>query len=127
MAATAGGWFDALRGTHDGLRAAGNNGKTRAVVVVRGLGRVLDWSPSGFRPDSPERDLSTMRCDICLKAGMSGNNVSHSNRHTKTRFKANVHKQTLLIKGRVQRVKICTRCLRTLNKPPRTKKGSIVG
>ena len=30
-----------------------------------------------------------MRCEICLKAGMSGNNVSHSNRHTKTRFKAN--------------------------------------
>ena len=63
-----------------------------------------------------------MRCDICLKAGMSGNNVSHSNRHTKTRFKANVHKQTLLIKGKVQRVKICTRCLRTLNKPPRSPK-----
>jgi len=30
-----------------------------------------------------------MRCDICLKAGMTGNNVSHSNRHTKTRFMAN--------------------------------------
>lgn len=53
---------------------------------------------------------------------MSGNNVSHSNRHTKTRFKANVHKQTLLIKGKVQRVKICTRCLRTVNKPPRAVK-----
>ena len=36
-----------------------------------------------------------MRCEICLKSGMSGSNVSHSNRHTKTRFKANVHKQTL--------------------------------
>ncbi|HEU0020215.1 MAG TPA: 50S ribosomal protein L28 [Dehalococcoidia bacterium] len=67
-----------------------------------------------------------MRCDICLKAGMSGNNVSHSNRHTKTRFKANVHKQTLLIKGKVQRVKICTRCLRTLNKPPRARKAHAV-
>ena len=63
-----------------------------------------------------------MRCEICLKSGMSGNNVSHSNRHTKTRFKANVHKQTLLIKGKVQRVKICTRCLRTLSKPPRAPK-----
>ena len=35
-----------------------------------------------------------MRCQLCLKSGMSGNNVSHSNRHTKTRFKANVQ-QTL--------------------------------
>ena len=41
-----------------------------------------------------------MRCDICFKAGMSGNNVSHSNRHTKTRFFANVHKQTLFHDGK---------------------------
>ena len=65
-----------------------------------------------------------MRCEICLKAGMSGNNVSHSNRHTKTRFKANVHKQTILIDGVVKKVKICSRCLRTLNKPPRSKGAS---
>jgi large subunit ribosomal protein L28 len=68
-----------------------------------------------------------MRCDVCYKSGMSGNNVSHSNRHTKTRFKANVHKQTLLIHGKVQRVKICTRCLRTLNKPPRAQKAAAQG
>ena len=60
-----------------------------------------------------------MQCEICKKAGMSGNNVSHSNRHTKTRFKANVHKQTISLNGKVQRVKICSRCLRTLHKPPR--------
>jgi large subunit ribosomal protein L28 len=65
-----------------------------------------------------------MRCEICLKSGMSGNNVSHSNRHTKTRFKANVHKQTLLLNGKVTRIKICTRCLRTMHKPPRARKAS---
>ena len=62
-----------------------------------------------------------MQCEICKKAGMSGNNVSHSNRHTKTRFYANVHKQTILINGVVKKIKICSRCLRTLNKPPRAK------
>ena len=62
-----------------------------------------------------------MQCQICKKAGMSGNMVSHSNRHTKTRFKANVHKQTISLNGKVQRVKICSRCLRTLHKPPRVK------
>ena len=62
-----------------------------------------------------------MQCEICKKAGMSGNNVSHSNRHTKTRFFANVHKQTILHQGKVQKVKICTRCLRTVNKPPRSR------
>ena len=65
-----------------------------------------------------------MQCEICKKAGMTGNNVSHSNRHTKTRFMANVHKQTIDIGGKVQRIKICSRCLRTLHKPPRAKKRS---
>ena len=30
------------------------------------------------------------------------------------------------IKGKVQRVKICTRCLRTLSKPPRARKAHAV-
>ena len=63
-----------------------------------------------------------MRCDICLKAGMTGNNVSHSNRHTKTRFMANVHKQTLVQDGKSIRVKICTRCLRSLSKSAKVRK-----
>ena len=63
-----------------------------------------------------------MRCELCLKSGMSGNNVSHSNRHTKTRFKANVHKQTLFQDGKSVKVKICTRCLRSLHKSPRVRR-----
>ena len=63
-----------------------------------------------------------MRCELCLKSGMSGNNVSHSNRHTKTRFKANVHKQNLFQDGKKVRVKLCSRCLRTLHKPPRVRR-----
>ena len=63
-----------------------------------------------------------MRCQICLKSGMSGNNVSHSNRHTKTRFMANVHKQTLIQDGNKIKVKICSRCLRSLSKSPKVRK-----
>ena len=63
-----------------------------------------------------------MRCDLCLKAGMTGNNVSHSNRHTKTRFMANVHKQTLVQDGKSIKVKICTRCLRSLSKSAKVRK-----
>ena len=63
-----------------------------------------------------------MRCQLCLKSGMSGNNVSHSNRHTKTRFQANVHKQTLFQDGKAITVKICSRCLRSLQKSPRVRK-----
>jgi large subunit ribosomal protein L28 len=53
------------------------------------------------------------RCEICLKSGQSGNNVSHSKRHTRTRWHANVQRATIYVKGVPKRVKICTRCLRT--------------
>ena len=71
----------------------------------------------GNLTDTLKEDVSDMQCQICKKSGMSGNNT----RHTKTRFKANVHKQTIFLDGKVQRVKICSRCLRTLHKPPRVK------
>ena len=64
-----------------------------------------------------------MRCEICLKSGMSGNNVSHSNRHNKTRFKGNVHKQNLYQDGKHVRGKICSRCLRSMNKAAKGRKG----
>ena len=53
------------------------------------------------------------RCDICLKSGQSGNNVSHSKRHTKKRSFANVQRATLYFDGAPRRVKVCTRCLRS--------------
>jgi large subunit ribosomal protein L28 len=53
------------------------------------------------------------RCEICLKSGQAGNNVSHSKRHTRTWWSANVHKATIYVNGAPKRVKICTRCLRT--------------
>ena len=57
-----------------------------------------------------------MKCQVCGKIGMSGNNVSHSKRRTKTRFLPNVHKMTLSGDGNSGKVKICTRCLRTRHK-----------
>ena len=63
-----------------------------------------------------------MRCEICLKAGMRGNNVSHSNRHTTTRSVHNVHKQTIVREGKTVKVKICTRCLRSLHKSKKVQK-----
>ena len=62
-----------------------------------------------------------MKCEICNKIGVAGNNVSHSKRRTKTRFLPNVHKMNLQIDGSRKRVKICTRCLRTLHKVPKAK------
>ena len=58
-----------------------------------------------------------MKCEICGKVPMSGNNVSHSKRRTKTKFMPNVHRVSIQPKSK--RVKICTRCLRTRHKLPR--------
>ena len=55
-------------------------------------------------------------CAICGKGRTAGNNVSHSERHTKRSFNANVHKTTLEQDGKTVNVYVCTRCKRTLNK-----------
>lgn len=62
-----------------------------------------------------------MKCEVCNKIGVAGNNVSHSKRHTKTRFLPNIQKLTLPVNGSRKRVKICTRCLRTLHKVPKAR------
>ena len=54
-----------------------------------------------------------MTCDICNKRHMSGNRVSHSNIKTRRRQSANVQKVRALVDGRVVRLKVCTRCLRS--------------
>ena len=53
------------------------------------------------------------KCDISGTGAMSGNNVSHSNRHTRRTFSANVHKVKVEINGVTSNEYVCTRCLRT--------------
>ncbi|HIM55290.1 MAG TPA: 50S ribosomal protein L28 [Candidatus Latescibacteria bacterium] len=53
------------------------------------------------------------RCELCHRAGQSGNNVSHSKRHTRTRWFTNVQRATIYVDGARRKVKICTRCLRS--------------
>ena len=52
-------------------------------------------------------------CAICGKGKVSGSNVSHSNRHTKRTFSANVHKVLVQINGVESTEYVCTRCLST--------------
>ncbi len=50
---------------------------------------------------------------------MTGNNVSHSKRHTRRRFMPNLQTTHLLLAGRVVKAKVCTRCVRTQAKAAR--------
>ncbi|MGI6752458.1 MAG: 50S ribosomal protein L28 [Anaerovoracaceae bacterium] len=53
------------------------------------------------------------KCEICGKGQASGNNVSHSNRHTRRKWNANI--QTVRVKenGTSIRKNVCTRCIRS--------------
>ena len=50
---------------------------------------------------------------------MTGNNVSHSKRHTRRRFMPNLQPTHILQKGRLVKAKVCTRCVRTQAKAAR--------
>ena len=57
-----------------------------------------------------------MKCDICGKTPMFGENVSHSKQHTNRRFEPNVHPATVMVNGKPKQLNLCTRCIRTQNK-----------
>ena len=52
-------------------------------------------------------------CDICSKGRLVGNKVSHSNVKTKTVQQPNLQRVRALVDGVVQRLRVCTRCLRS--------------
>lgn len=52
-------------------------------------------------------------CEICGKGIQSGNNVSHSLRHTKAAWKPNIQHVRAVVDGETKRVNVCTRCLRS--------------
>ncbi len=52
------------------------------------------------------------RCAVCGKGPQFGNRVSHANNRTKHRFEPNLQRVRALIKGTVQHIRVCTRCLK---------------
>jgi large subunit ribosomal protein L28 len=55
-------------------------------------------------------------CPITGKGPMSGNNVSHSMRHTRRRWNVNLQKTTIMVDGKKVKVRLSTSALRTLRK-----------
>ncbi|MFC1478355.1 50S ribosomal protein L28 [Candidatus Margulisiibacteriota bacterium] len=53
------------------------------------------------------------RCEICGKGPMSGNNVSHSNRRTRTRWLPNLQNINILVNGTKKKAKVCTKCIKS--------------
>jgi large subunit ribosomal protein L28 len=56
------------------------------------------------------------KCAICGKSPQFGHNVSHSKRATNRQWSPNIQKVTVLVDGKPQKLSVCTRCLRTINR-----------
>ena len=52
------------------------------------------------------------KCAICGKGQTSGNNVSHSNRHTRRKWNANIQLIKVNENGNMKHINVCTKCLR---------------
>jgi large subunit ribosomal protein L28 len=56
------------------------------------------------------------QCFNCGKGIMYGHNVSHAKNRTRKIFKPNLHSARITLNGVQKRVKLCTKCQRTLKK-----------
>ncbi|MDO4794010.1 MAG: 50S ribosomal protein L28 [Filifactor alocis] len=52
-------------------------------------------------------------CDVCGKRKITGNSVSHSNRHNKRTWTPNLRNVHAIVNGTTKTIKVCTRCLRS--------------
>jgi large subunit ribosomal protein L28 len=60
-----------------------------------------------------------VQCEVCGKKPNYGYNVSHAKNHTRRRWLPNIQEKRVLVGGELVRLKICTRCLRTMSKSQR--------
>ena len=52
------------------------------------------------------------KCDLCGKAPLVGNQVSHANNKTKKRTLPNLQRVRAMVNGSHKHLRVCTRCLK---------------
>lgn len=59
------------------------------------------------------------KCVVCGKQVVTGNKVSHSKRHTRTKWLPNLQSIKIVLNGRTKKAKVCTNCIRSgkISKP----------
>ncbi|MBN2382004.1 50S ribosomal protein L28 [bacterium] len=55
----------------------------------------------------------SQECAICGKKPQVGHNISHAHNLTKRRFKVNLQRVKVVHDNRVQRMRVCTSCIRS--------------
>ena len=53
------------------------------------------------------------KCVVCGKQVVTGNKVSHSKRHTRTKWLPNLQSIKIILAGRTQKARVCTNCIRS--------------
>ena len=53
------------------------------------------------------------RCEICGKGQASGNKVSHSMRHTRRKWNANIQTVKINDNGTIRRANVCTKFIKS--------------
>ena len=63
------------------------------------------------------------KCFTCGKGVAFGNNVSHANNKTRRTWRPNLQVARIELDGKVQKIKVCTRCLNAgkIKRAPRGK------
>jgi len=54
------------------------------------------------------------KCQNCGKKTRTGRNVSHSERKTSRKFRANIQKVTVTVGGLKMKMRLCTKCIKKL-------------
>ena len=60
-----------------------------------------------------EGEAMARRCEICDKGPVFGHSISHAHNVTNRRWTPNIQRVKARIGGKVRRIRICTRCLRS--------------
>lgn len=69
-----------------------------------------------FFVSDKNKETKMAKCQKCGKGPGFGNNVSHAQNKTKRKFAANIQKTSVYVNGQRKRMKLCTRCIRTMYK-----------
>jgi large subunit ribosomal protein L28 len=56
------------------------------------------------------------KCEICGKGRQFGHSRPFSMKATNRDWKPNIQKVTVMVDGRPRKMRVCTRCLRTMSK-----------
>jgi len=67
----------------------------------------------GLLEQSAESYFMAKRCEVCGKGPVVGRQHSHANNVSARRFEPNLQRVRAVINGGIQRIRVCTRCLRS--------------